>query len=62
MTITKTKSDTAQVDTSATANLMKSIFEEVLNGYEASHGSEEARDAINEGFQKALDELHKIGY
>ena len=62
MTIAKTKSDTTQVDTSVTGDLMRRIIEEVLNGREASHGSEEARDAINKGFQKALDELHEIGY
>jgi len=54
MTTTETKTDTF--------SLMQQIIDEVLTSYKASKNIEEIEPAINSGFQKALDELHKISF
>ena len=54
MTTTETKTDTF--------SLMQQIIDEVLTSYKASKNIEGIDPAINSGFQKALDELHKISF
>tara|TARA_E500000331_G_C17017625_1_gene609254 strand:- start:411 stop:575 length:165 start_codon:yes stop_codon:yes gene_type:complete len=54
MTIAKTKQGTYA--------LMEEIIDEVLQDYRSAQSSDSVNDVVNEGFQKALDELHKISF